>query len=255
MDAVLEVQSTDNDVTMMPTTNQIENNEDVVIRSFKKKKKKHWGQRDSLARRNKLLIGKEGSRRRQRWDNNQFNNHPCAILYEDDLYLPGYPHMDTFWTNPDVVWLIEESDFYDDNGDLIMNEFDIYISPSSTTTTTTTTHHSDNGIFIPHHIRQDLKKQKIPQGMILHYEQQLIDNINNKYNGNNMDEDDDLTFPVDNPYVRFLLHQMCRYYQLKSFSDKNEYDDQCYIYITLPFISQNYEFPDKSFFDYLFNSL
>jgi hypothetical protein len=35
----------------------------------KKKKKMFYFQRDSLRKRNMLLVGKEGSRRRQRYDN------------------------------------------------------------------------------------------------------------------------------------------------------------------------------------------
>lgn len=38
----------------------------------KRRRRRFWHQRDSLARRNRLLMGKEGSRRRQRWDNSKF---------------------------------------------------------------------------------------------------------------------------------------------------------------------------------------
>jgi hypothetical protein len=35
------------------------------------RKKRLWLERDSLKSRNQLLVGKEGSRRRQRWDNSK----------------------------------------------------------------------------------------------------------------------------------------------------------------------------------------
>jgi hypothetical protein len=38
----------------------------------KKKKKMFYFQRDSLRKRNMLLVGKEGSRRRQRYDNGKY---------------------------------------------------------------------------------------------------------------------------------------------------------------------------------------
>jgi hypothetical protein len=38
------------------------------------RKKRLWLERDSLKRRNQLLVGKEGSRRRQRWDNSKKAN-------------------------------------------------------------------------------------------------------------------------------------------------------------------------------------
>ncbi|KAI9301080.1 hypothetical protein BJ944DRAFT_272017 [Cunninghamella echinulata] len=246
MDVILEVTQncdTTTNTTLIETIDQINN--EVLTAPVKKKKKKHWGQRDSLARRNKLLVGKEGSRRRQRWNNNQFNDHPYAVLYEDDLCIPGYPQVDAFWTHPDVILLMDESDYYDENGDFIMNELDLYISSSSPSNLK-----DNNHINIPHHVRQDLKKQHIPQGVVFHYEQQLINFINNY---DNHHESSDLIWSMDNSYIRFLLHQMSRYYQLESYSEKNQ--DECYIFISLPSSLQEYQFPDRSFFDYLFTSL
>ncbi|KAJ3106949.1 hypothetical protein HDU97_005230 [Phlyctochytrium planicorne] len=50
--------------------------QDASLSSKKKKKKFSWMKRDSLARR--LFIGKVGSRRRQRHDNNNFVDHPLV---------------------------------------------------------------------------------------------------------------------------------------------------------------------------------
>ncbi|KAJ3410765.1 hypothetical protein HDV05_003267 [Chytridiales sp. JEL 0842] len=62
--------------------------------SQKEKNKYYWRARDSMARR--LFIGKEGSRRRQRHDNNTFADHPMvkaldpAILLEPQDFNPAY---------------------------------------------------------------------------------------------------------------------------------------------------------------------
>ncbi|CAG8459091.1 4892_t:CDS:2 [Paraglomus occultum] len=60
-----------------------------------RKKRGYFHQRDSLARRES--PGKDGSRRRNRHDNNNFAYHPLAILDPTDLAPPGYSHeMSTF---------------------------------------------------------------------------------------------------------------------------------------------------------------
>eukprot|EP00842_Homolaphlyctis_polyrhiza_P005838 jgi/Hompol1/6255/HPOL_002197-RA len=52
--------------------------------SSKRRRRWWWLQRDSLARR--LFIGKPGSRRRQRFDNNHFTDHPFASTDADFIH-------------------------------------------------------------------------------------------------------------------------------------------------------------------------
>lgn len=64
-----------NNDTSTAIDNNVSSSPDSSIPSSKPKrsKKRYWyPQRDSLARRNRLQMGKEGSRRRQRWDNSEF---------------------------------------------------------------------------------------------------------------------------------------------------------------------------------------
>ncbi|KAI8058628.1 hypothetical protein BDF22DRAFT_740047 [Syncephalis plumigaleata] len=62
-----------------------------AARSKEQHHKQAWNPtpRDSLSRREH--PGKPGSRRRKRYDNNHFVEHPCAILSPEDLPAPGYP--------------------------------------------------------------------------------------------------------------------------------------------------------------------
>ncbi|KAJ3085492.1 hypothetical protein HK102_014120 [Quaeritorhiza haematococci] len=54
----------------------------------KRKKKKWWGQRDSLARRMGLQIGREGTKRRQRYNNNHLVEHMFAPSTDPDFIHP-----------------------------------------------------------------------------------------------------------------------------------------------------------------------
>ncbi|KAI8338981.1 hypothetical protein BC941DRAFT_263796 [Chlamydoabsidia padenii] len=175
------------------------------------KKKKFYFQRDSLNRRNQLLVGKEGSRRRQRYDNGRFTFHPCAILYEEDLVPPGYQQTNKpFWS-----------------------------------------HHSTS--LISHRIHQGLKKQHVPQGMVRHYEQLLVDFILE------CDDDDDgslMVLDIDNPFARFVIHTMCRYYQMESYS--KQHHGKSLLYVTHPPYLDNvkqHSTRGRSFFDYLYSGL
>ncbi|KAK3819107.1 MAG: hypothetical protein JOS17DRAFT_757042 [Linnemannia elongata] len=140
-------------------------------RSHTKKKKKYypWLQRDSLAQREK--IGGEGSRRRQRHDNDKFVHHPFAVLYQADLAFPGYGHdaPSFHWKYDSVI----ES--------LIRNN-----PPSSrrskaanATEETSEAAPSASAPQIGHRLltraqRKDIKKVHVPQGIVMQYEGELV---------------------------------------------------------------------------------
>ncbi|KAI8097545.1 uncharacterized protein BX664DRAFT_326653 [Halteromyces radiatus] len=217
----------------------VSNNNDftATYESKQRRKKTFYFQRDSLAKRNRLLVGKEGSRRRQRYDNGNFTNHPFAVLYEDDLYPPGYQDLTTaFWTRPDIASLYSDDEYLLDS------------SCSDGTTLSMIKHHSS---IISHHVHKELKKQHIPQGIVLHYEHQLI----------NFKEGDQstLAWSINDPFIRFVIHIMCHYHHLESHSE--HHDDRCILYINHPSYYHHHRqqqnsgygcIQSKSFFDYLF---
>ncbi|KAF9193176.1 hypothetical protein BGZ50_007716 [Haplosporangium sp. Z 11] len=143
-------------------------------RQHNKKKKKYypWIQRDSQNQRNK--IGQEGSRRRQRHDNGKcykFVHHPFAVLYQTDLAFPGYDH-----DAPSFHWkydaMIES---------LIRNN-----PPSSRRSKPEAESLSENAKasapaepLIGHRCltraqRKDIKKVHVPQGIVIQYEGELV---------------------------------------------------------------------------------
>ncbi|KAJ3113979.1 hypothetical protein HDU96_002671 [Phlyctochytrium bullatum] len=73
---------------------------DTTQKSKKKKKRFSWIQRDSLARR--LFIGKVGSRRRQRHDNNHFVDHP--LVDPNEPYKPRDAHPGPPMPRPKTVF-------------------------------------------------------------------------------------------------------------------------------------------------------
>ncbi|KAI8069226.1 hypothetical protein BC940DRAFT_332515 [Gongronella butleri] len=236
-----------------------------------KKKSKYWHQRDSLAKRNRLLVGKEGSRRRQRWNNNHLLEHPFAILYEDDLILPGYSDLaasSPFWSQPEIVALMEDDELLQ-----MMQSF-----------------HQEavhvNSSMLPRHALRSLRKRHVPHSLVTDFEQQLVDFLNvtttvddpnedvmsidclfDPYEGDNvMDDNDDdlyvdlvapecLIWEVDNPFVRYVLHVMCQYYGLDSFTDHQEDTGACVVVLHPDHQldpTAIYRMPGTSFFNALF---
>lgn len=125
------------------------------------------------------------------------------MLYEDDLYAPGYhPTKEALWSQPEIAaWLLEMGD----------NEDDIYIMDA--------TFVDDEELrpytAISHRVHQDLKKQHVPQGMVFHYEQALVDFITH---GDDGDSDYFMVLEVNNPFDRFVIHTMCRFHNIESYS-------------------------------------
>ncbi|KAG0187861.1 hypothetical protein DFQ28_005770 [Apophysomyces sp. BC1034] len=165
----------------------------------RKKKQRFWGQRDSLARRNKLLVGKEGSRRRQRWDNNNFTNHPLAVLDSDDMRPPGYGP-----DRPSFHWIYDEIDL------AALDNLDW-------------TGRNDNrslNVPLSRKMRQILKRTHVPEGLVIHYELELLEFMRKRRITSQewLRDEMYLVWEISDPFSRWIVHAMCQYYCLSSFS-------------------------------------
>ncbi|CAG8488741.1 8436_t:CDS:10 [Paraglomus brasilianum] len=151
----------------LPTSDHL--NQDVcpeevcTIKSKKPRKKRgYFHQRDSLARRDS--PGKDGSRRRNRHDNNNFAYHPLAILDPIDLAPPGYSHeMSTFHF------------YYDAMIDHFCTVFaDLGYLPLPAHEPECKRHTRDNKEnVLGKHARKRLKKSQ-PEGIVKKYEEKLM---------------------------------------------------------------------------------
>ncbi|KAG0345512.1 hypothetical protein BG004_003652 [Podila humilis] len=130
-------------------------------RMHNKKKKKYypWVQRDSQRQREK--IGQEG---------NKFVHHPMAVLYAVDMPFPGYGH-----DAPSFHWR------YDSVIDSLIRN-----NPPSSRRSRVRADGSDDsaalnaGPMIGHRClsraqRKDIKKVHVPQGIVMQYEGELVD--------------------------------------------------------------------------------
>ncbi|KAI7876377.1 hypothetical protein K492DRAFT_210365 [Lichtheimia hyalospora FSU 10163] len=229
------------------TTTTIDHNDssspDSNIQSTKpkKSKKRYWyPQRDSLARRNRLQMGKEGSRRRQRWDNNHFHDHPLASLVvpdDDDRLL--------MHTQPPFRWVTDDeqvmSILLDDDMDNTVYHHHHH-------------HHQYEPYSMHHHLpapltrsmRHDLKKTKIPEQLVYHYENQIIAYLD--------EQDVDLVMVLDiaDRFTRWVVHIMCSYYNLVSFTDHDHHDHQGQLLYIQQHTSDSHVVPDRLFSDFLF---
>ncbi|CDS08842.1 hypothetical protein LRAMOSA10203 [Lichtheimia ramosa] len=217
------------------TTTTIDNNDSSSpdINKPKRSKKRYWyPQRDSLARRNRLQMGKEGSRRRQRWDNNHFHDHPLAslIVPDDDDCL--FMH-----TQPPFRWVTDDeqvmSILLDEDMDSMMHHRHGYHK-----------HNHQSAAPLTRSKRHDLKKTNIPERLVYHYENQIIAYLD--------EQDQDLVMVLDiaDGFSRWVVHIMCSYYNLVSFTDHDQLQGQ------LLYIQQNAPsplgVPDRLFSDFLF---
>lgn len=197
------------------------------------------------------LAGKEGSRRRQRWTNNNFSEHPQAVLYAEDLRPPGYVHKHH-----------DASIFLQSDSIAVKDDAEKTIVPT----------------ILSRHIRHDLKKAHISQGLVTNFESQLIQFIDAW-----LEDPDDLSkvclqLGSNNQFERYVLHTMSQYYGFCSFSETNDQNIRItYIFhpAYLDYITKNrvletegaaavvdfkeetesWMMPEKSFFDYLFNKV
>ncbi|KAL9554599.1 hypothetical protein MBANPS3_002741 [Mucor bainieri] len=207
------------------------------------------------------LIGKEGSRRRNRWTNNEdtFSDHPSAVLYAEDLRPPGYEAK----TPKYDVALIS----IDQDGDDSEEEADEEEEEKETQQAHALPHN------LPRHVRHDLKKAHISKGLVTNYESRLIQFIDLWLNDTQCLDNACLEMQVvsNNQFERYVVHTMSRYYGLASFSKTND-QDQRVTYICHPaylsYITRqssgdeidytsilDWDMPDKSFFEYLFHAV
>ncbi|CAO3638706.1 unnamed protein product [Cunninghamella echinulata] len=161
-------------------------------------------ERASLEKRNTLLIGKEGSRRRQRWNNSHLKDNPLAVLHAEDLKLPGYEqsYRPSLWKNNEfnIETIIDNNQEINFNGENDDNNDD------------------DDGRFtITKRMRHDIKRHHIPEGYVQLYENEILDFISRQNDKNNDGNDDHtLTWEVNDNYHRWIVHILCRYYNLSS---------------------------------------
>ncbi|KAG0181742.1 hypothetical protein DFQ29_007287 [Apophysomyces sp. BC1021] len=140
----------------------------------KKKTKRLQSPRDSLARRTQLLVGKDGSRRRQRWDN--------TVLYSEDLRPPGYGDRPTFhWVhdNEPIDELLESV--------IPVDEDDAFLESTAP---------------LSRKARQMLKKSRVPKGLVSLYEQRLL-TFMKTWRERSDEADTNLIFEISNPFTRF----------------------------------------------------
>ncbi|KAI8647762.1 hypothetical protein BD408DRAFT_407779 [Parasitella parasitica] len=200
------------------------------------------------------LIGKEGSRRRNRWTNNTFADHPSAVLYAEDLRPPGYE------ANPPKY----------DIGLLVANQQD----QDQEQATSTHQNVQEKAHNLSRRVRHSLKKTHISKSLITNYESQLIEFIHVWLNDVECLENACLKIHVasNNQFERYVLHLMSRYYGFSSFSKTND-QSQRITYICHPayldYVSndrlsttaidysllQHWLMPEKSFFEYLFHQV
>ncbi|GAN06764.1 hypothetical protein MAM1_0135d06254 [Mucor ambiguus] len=149
------------------------------------------------------LIGKEGSRRRNRWTNNEgtFSDHPSAVLYAEDLRPPGYeakaPKYD--------VGIISIDQEGDDSEEEEEEPEQVHTLPHN----------------LSRHVRHDLKKAHISKGLVTNYESQLTQFIDQWLNDTHCLDNACLEMQVvsNNQFERYVVHTMSRYYGFVSFSE------------------------------------
>lgn len=122
-----------------------------------------------------------------------FSEHPQAVLYAEDLRPPGYVHK-----HHDASILLQQSD----SSALVENDAEKTIVPT----------------ILSRHIRHDLKKAHISQGLVTNFESQLIEFIDTW-----LEDPDDMSkvclqLGSNNQFERYVLHTMSQYYGFCSFS-------------------------------------
>ncbi|KAK3815506.1 MAG: hypothetical protein J3Q66DRAFT_344952 [Benniella sp.] len=188
--ALLRLHQQSLEKTLNSTITVVDSDTDTKQPYRNKKKKKYypWIQRDSLNQRNK--IGLEGSRRRQRYDNDKFVHHPCAVLYQVDLPFPGYDR-----DAPTFHWK------YDAVVETLINNNPPSSRRSKPATegaqgTKTGASLAMTEPKIGHHLltraqRKDIKKVHVPQGVVMQYEGELVSFLDQLTLSTNDDDKDD----------------------------------------------------------------
>ncbi|KAI8089709.1 uncharacterized protein BX664DRAFT_333692 [Halteromyces radiatus] len=210
------------------------------------KKTKHTSSRQSPSQTNRpILLGKEGSRRRKRWENNNLKDNPLAVLYTEDLKPPGHQQN----SSPNTKYLEWQSLPENMKEDMEMIKYQDNTKDDNKTTLPSLTRQ----------MRIGLKKHHIPEGWITFYEQQLLQFLSQqrqyhqeqdvtllKNNNNNT-----LIWEIDDSYLRFIGHAICRYYNVNSYTETT-LDGRKITFVECLDIDQLHT-PSISFFDYIKN--
>lgn len=131
-----------------------------------------------------------------------FSDHPTAVLYAEDLRPPGYEssHSHNHNHRRKVVAEILATD--EDMEDMTMVEDKEDALPR----------------ILTRHIRHDLKKLHISQGLVANYESQLVQFIDLWLEDLECLDHVYTKVISKNQFERYVLHTMSRYYGFHSFS-------------------------------------
>jgi len=294
----------------IPVSRQIAEQKEANLSSRANHKKEVvWIQRDSMTRRNALLVGNEGSRRRNRYDNDNFTFHPLAILNPADLIPPGYtseiPRFHFQYDETAAKISLADADRFLN----VKSSRIVMPSPSPATVSPSAR--------LPRALRRRLKKSYVPHGVVqrfdtellgflkrmiaeadgqdLEYEWVVVEQRNSDIEPEEQDEDevfDEIEFvdegapkeelnrnpmylvwEIGDRFSRWIVHTMCKYYSLASFSktmsdgrrltyvchphhlrtlsNLDSFDDKLRYPLPDPQISL--QMPEHSFLDYLFH--
>ncbi|KAF9137461.1 hypothetical protein BGX30_010203 [Mortierella sp. GBA39] len=180
-------------------------------RSHTKKKKKYypWLQRDSQNQREK--IGGEGSRRRQRHDNGKyigyyansrggdirykFVHHPFAVLYQADLAFPGYGHdaPSFHWKYDSVIESLIRNNPPSSRRSKAANAAEEMSEATPSASAPQIGHR-----LLTRAQRKDIKKVHVPQGIVMQYEGELVNFLDQlTLSGDESEGSDDESNPAD----------------------------------------------------------
>ncbi|ORZ22381.1 hypothetical protein BCR42DRAFT_406073 [Absidia repens] len=202
---------------------------------------------DALASRFTLAAGKPGSRRRKRWDNNHLKDNPAAILFPEDLKPPGHQHSTSrilHFQGQLEDGVEDDTIAIDDIGDTDIennyNDLSVTDLPSLT-----------------RQMRYGLKRQHIPEGWVSYYEQQLLEFLSQMRlqcqqqtkQHTSEQNDNTLIWEIEDSYLRWLVHAICRYHNVNSYSETTS--DGRRITFAKFIDDQQLEQPHMSFLEYI----
>ncbi|ORX91742.1 hypothetical protein K493DRAFT_355288 [Basidiobolus meristosporus CBS 931.73] len=238
-------------------------------------KKKIYFQRDSLKSRESK--GKEGSRRRKRYDNDHFTHLPHAVLNPKDLAPPGYPaEAPRFHFKYDraMQQLLQHN---------FIHDIDLRAMEK-------TPQCPESQSYIHRSIRRELKKAHVSEGIVERHEIELIEFIKqileregqlddmeevpegvSDYSSTDSDDDTDidskhlesfskqqlfLVMNIQDRQIRFVVHAMCQYYHLMSFSKDTRCGRRltyvCHPRLVFPNSQKSPGLREKTFYEFVF---
>jgi hypothetical protein len=132
-----------------------------------------------------------------------FSEHPTAVLYAEDLRPPGYESCNSYnhrKVAAEILITQEEDDIAINDDDTVEDKQDILPQ------------------ILTRHIRHDLKKLHISQGLVTNYELQLVQFIDLWLDDPKCLDHVYTKVISKNQFERYVLHTMSRYYGFHSFS-------------------------------------